>query len=215
MPEQANTHNEPKVKPCRKCGAQVRYANGVCKPCAKISQRKWAAANPDKIREASLKWQTKNPETYKQSQLKSYARNADKWRAVAKKYYAENTEKALEASRKWRTANPDKMRAAVANYQAANPEVMKAHSHNRRARIKASGGVLSNDIILRLMKIQKGKCACCGKSLKAGYHLDHIMPLALGGMNVDSNMQLLTPNCNQRKSAKHPLDWAREIGRLI
>jgi 5-methylcytosine-specific restriction endonuclease McrA len=63
--------------------------------------------------------------------------------------------------------------------------------------------------------LQKSKCACCGKSLKHSYHLDHIMPIALGGTNTDDNVQLLTPSCNLRKSAKHPDDWARENGRLL
>ena len=29
--------------------------------------------------------------------------------------------------------------------------------------------------------LQRGKCACCHASIKRGYHVDHIQPLARGG----------------------------------
>lgn len=78
-----------------------------------------------------------------------------------------------------------------------------------------NGGVLSQGLAAKLFDLQGGKCACCGKSLAQGYHLDHIMPLALGGMNIDGNMQLLTPLCNMQKSKKHPEDFMRSRGFLI
>jgi 5-methylcytosine-specific restriction endonuclease McrA len=41
------------------------------------------------------------------------------------------------------------------------------------------------------------------------------MPLALGGGHVPRNLQLLCPRCNVAKQAKHPLDYMRQIGRLL
>lgn len=82
---------------------------------------------------------------------------------------------------------------------------------NRRARL-AGAGVLSEGICEALHVIQAGRCACCGKPLGVVYDLDHIMPLALGGLNVDANMQLLTARCNGRKLAKHPEKYAKERG---
>jgi 5-methylcytosine-specific restriction endonuclease McrA len=79
----------------------------------------------------------------------------------------------------------------------------------------ASGGKLSPDLAERLYELQGGKCACCGKPLGEKYHLDHIMPLALGGANTDDNMQLLTARCNIQKSAKHPIDFMQERGFLL
>ena len=61
------------------------------------------------------------------------------------------------------------------------------------------------------------KCAVCAKRFtKANpMQLDHIMPLALGGLHDDSNLQSLCAKCNQRKNAKDPLAFARENGRLL
>jgi 5-methylcytosine-specific restriction endonuclease McrA len=47
------------------------------------------------------------------------------------------------------------------------------------------------------------------------YHLDHIVPLAIGGTNTDDNIQLLRQKCNQQKSAKHPIDFMQSRGFLL
>jgi 5-methylcytosine-specific restriction endonuclease McrA len=139
---------------------------------------------------------------------------ACKWREA-------NPEKKAESDRKWQKANPDKVAENNRKYREANPqqvsEKAKVRNHGRRARIEGNGGELSKDIVQRLMRLQKGKCACgCSADLKkTGCHLDHIMPLILGGLNDDANVQLLTPKCNLCKGAKHPNDWARGLGKLI
>ena len=38
---------------------------------------------------------------------------------------------------------------------------------------------------------------------------------ALGGLNADSNMQLLRAECNLQKSAKHPVDFMQSRGFLL
>lgn len=57
---------------------------------------------------------------------------------------------------------------------------------------------------IRALEAAQGMmCACtCGRSLYAGYDIDHVVPLARGGTNWPSNLQLLAPICNQRKGAK-------------
>lgn len=54
----------------------------------------------------------------------------------------------------------------------------------------------------------RGRCACCSKdlsgivSLDAIEHFDHIIPLALGGINDVTNIQLLCEACNLSKGKK-------------
>ena len=51
----------------------------------------------------------------------------------------------------------------------------------------------------------RGKCVICNKdlrgilSLQDDYNFDHIVPLASGGLNDISNLQLLCENCNKSK----------------
>jgi len=68
----------------------------------------------------------------------------------------------------------------------------------------------------KLFVLQKGICACgCQQPLGRDYHLDHRMPLALGGTNTDDNVQLLTKLCNLQKGKKHPIDFMQSRGFLI
>jgi hypothetical protein len=188
------------VKPCIKCGAEERYASGGCKPCS----RKHREANLEKILAYGEQWREANREYCRQ-----YAQN---WQEA-------NRDQTRELARQYRKDNPEKIKQSKINWEKSNPEKHKAISvkrrQNRRAKKLGNGGKLSKGIIDGLLALQKGKCACCGASLKNGYHLDHIMPLALGGQNSDNNVQLLTPICNWKKGAKHPDDWARENGKLL
>lgn len=115
---------------------------------------------------------------------------------------------------KWQKANPLKANAKSAKWREANPEARRIYEHNRKER--ASGGRLSSGLSAKLFKLQRGKCACgCGKPLGDEYHLDHRMPIALGGTNSDDNMQLLRKLCNLQKSKKHPIDFMQSRGFLI
>lgn len=151
-------------------------------------------------------------------------------KAIATKYRLTNPEKVKLRTLAWRAANPEKRSSArvayraanierersnQAAYRVANPDRHRVHNHNRRARILANGGKLSAGIVQRLLKLQRGKCACCGLPLGNNYHLDHIMPLALGGSNCDQNMQILHQRCNTQKQAKHPIDFMQERGFLL
>ena len=68
----------------------------------------------------------------------------------------------------------------------------KAFTNGERETIKAHLG-----------KKQKGKCNGCRRKLPMDlYEIDHIHPVAKGGGNELSNLQLLCPPCNRSKGAK-------------
>ena len=173
------------VKPCVKCGSTDRNCDGRCNPCQEARGAAYRAANREKIRVAEAA------------------------------YYAANSGKIKARKAAYRVANPEKVRAAVAAWAAANPEAKRINKHNRKALKLAAGGKLSKGISERLFKLQTGKCACCKQPLGDVYHLDHIVPLKLGGSNTDSNIQLLRAICNMQKSAKHPVDFMQSKGFLL
>lgn len=187
------------VKPCRKCGAVERDKRGNCGPCGREAVKRWRDANRDKHLETKKHYREANREAQ---------------RAHNKRWREARPEAFKDGVRRWRQDNHEAHLKAKQRYREANPEAIRVHSHNRRARVKASGGKLSPDIAQRLFTAQKGKCACC-KTKMESYHIDHIMPLALGGLNVDNNVQLLCPPCNLSKGAKHPVDFAQERGLLL
>lgn len=125
--------------------------------------------------------------------------------------------------RKWRVANEPGFREKInakakpsrQAWKKANPEKLATNTRNRRARMRASEGRHTASDIQRINAAQGFKCAECGISTKKKKHVDHIMPIALGGSNWPDNLQILCPLCNDIKGAKHPIDFAQSKGRLL
>lgn len=209
--------NPVPVRPCVKCGATDRCKKGDCKPCKKIRAAKWYEKNRDVIRKRCSDWYANNTEQAKSLALARRCADGQREKAAQKSAkWRENNPEKLKAYREaWYAANAQKVKILNAAYYAANPNVAKLAWQNRRAKKQASGGVLSKGLAPKLFKLQKGKCACCEQPLGENYHLDHIMPLALGGSNTDSNIQLLHQRCNNQKSKKHPVDFMQSRGFLL
>ena len=217
------------MKTCTKCGETKPFsefhknlanADGLlnqCKPCRKQMAASWYLGNKETVKKSCAAWKEKNPEKAKAI---SVAWRADNKAVIKQKradWYAKNTDVAKNRNDEWAKANPESARKRTAKWRALHPEKNKDSSrtsrHNRR-KIK-SGGRLSKGLADKLFKLQRGKCACCGLPLGNDYHLDHIMPLKLGGSNTDDNIQLLRASCNHQKSAKHPIDFMRQRGFLL
>jgi 5-methylcytosine-specific restriction endonuclease McrA len=96
-----------------------------------------------------------------------------------------------------------------------NPEARRIHCRTRRARMAGVGGTHTAAEVEAIHARQKFRCAECGTSTKKKRHVDHIIPIALGGSNAAFNLQILCPLCNDRKGAKHPIEFAKLKGRLL
>lgn len=187
-------------KPCVKCGGIERFSRGECKACAKVRTAAWAAANPEKVK------------AYKR---KYAAANREKVAIASASWVEANRERRRATNRAWTEANRDKSRAHAKAWAGKNKEARRINEQNRRGRKAAVGGKISKGLSAKLFALQKGRCACCKEPLGDEYHLDHIVPLALGGPNTDENMQLLRPTCNMKKHAMHPIDFMQSKGLLL
>lgn len=115
----------------------------------------------------------------------------------------------------WRQNNPDKVKEMSDAYYSTHKEEALVRERIRRARKKGNGGTHTALDIAKLFVLQKGKCTWCLKSLgDVKPHVDHKVPLALGGSNNKSNLQLLHKKCNLSKSAKDPVSLGLENGLL-
>lgn len=127
-------------------------------------------------------------------------------KAARANYYSENSEKVKKSPRKLHDAH----------FHSSHLESHRIYSHNRRAKIRSNGGKLSVGLPSKLFVIQRGICACgCQQPLGNNYHIDHRMPLTLGGTNTDDNIQLLTSTCNLKKGKQHPVDFMQARGFLL
>ena len=151
----------------------------------------------------------------REARVNRYNANSEKAKQSAAAYRSAKPEKVKATKAAWAKSNPEKNRSSCAKWRAANKLARRILDNNRNARKRVAGGKLSKDIADKLITLQRGKCACCGQLLGNDYHLDHIMPLKLGGTNTDDNMQLLRATCNLQKNAKHPVDFMQQRGFLI
>jgi 5-methylcytosine-specific restriction endonuclease McrA len=212
------------MKPCIKCGSFERKKNNDCLPCSKERDRllyeknkeqrkqkarEYYAANKEKQRKANAAWKARNYEK-KRALDKAYREaHPERMAAYKKKYYALNTETVKQRAKDYVENNREYVRERNRIYFKDRPEVRVNAKAKRRSRI--GNDKLPRGTIPKQYAKQNGLCACCGKPLGDKYHVDHIMPLALGGRNIPENIQLLLGPCNQRKSKKHPDAWMAEI----
>lgn len=200
---------------CKKCGSTDLYSDGRCKPCYKVSNAAYRAANPEKIAAMKRSYSAANAEKERARAAAWSAANKERKLATGSAYRAAHKQEAKAYKAGWAKANSKHVVAKVSEWRKANPGAHRAHGQNRRARKTEAGGILTKGLAAKLFALQRGMCACCKLPLGENYHMDHIMPLALGGTNTDDNMQLLRQRCNNQKSAKHPVDFMQERGLLL
>ena len=189
------------MKTCTKCKIEKHFhefsknrskkdgLKSECKKCTSISVSLWKIENKERVKES------------------------------ARKYRENNRQKVRKATAEWNLKNIERVRMTTKAWAKMNPCKVSALSRNRRVRISSADGKHSATDIREIFEKQQGFCANClcklFKSGKQKFHVDHIMPLALGGSNWPANLQCLCPACNMKKHAKDPIEWAQENGRLI
>ena|SRR5258706_11475115 len=194
------------MRVCSKCGssdngfyANKKAADGLqswCKKCHCADARSREKKNPEMVREY-----------HRRSRLVSASRKPEYRRIKRVAYRAKDAVYAKE----YRANNRERINANLRRYFKENPEVNRIGARKRRAVVRGCEGTHTKAQILELLSAQQGRCVYCKVDLTK-YHADHVLPLALGGSNWISNIQLLCPSCNQRKHAKHPAEFAKQMG---
>jgi 5-methylcytosine-specific restriction endonuclease McrA len=139
------------------------------------------AADPELYRAnhrlAQKRWKASNQELAKVGEK----RRRDRVATDTKRAYAV----------KWRAENPDRSRAIGRNKES-----------NRRATKRAAFVEPIDHAVVYAR--DRGVCGICQAAIAAGdkWHVDHVIPLAKGGVHSYANVQLAHARCNLRKSAR-------------
>lgn len=142
------------------------------------------------------------------------AANREKKRQADKAYAIAHPESRRAASRRYYERHPDRAKAARQRWERDNPEKTRLKCRQRYARKKgATGSHTVNDVLAQLEAQQRRCWWCRGKISGDRYHVDHRIALANGGSDAPENIVIACPECNVRKSAKMPWEFAE--GRLL
>lgn len=119
-----------------------------------------------------------------------YQLNPEKHREWARISYKRHRDKRLAGTTAWRAANPDKVR-----------EITRKAMNKRRARLL--GQFVEDVEALVVLESYDGACGICGRDVDPfNFALDHIIPLARGGLHSYANVQPAHKSCNSRKHTK-------------
>lgn len=111
--------------------------------------------------------------------------------------------KRIASNDRYRTSAEAKAHLKAYKQRPEVKERRREYDRIREANRRASGGTFTKADVEAIRKAQGNRCYLCGKKLKK-YHIDHFIPLALGGTSDPGNLRLACPHCNLSKNDKHP-----------
>ena len=181
------------------------------------AKRAYYLANREKRLAYQMEWNNANKDKAKINSDKWRAENRENERLRALEFRRHNPQLAKQIHLNYRNRNRDKINARDARRRKDRPELSRLYASKRRARKIAAGGSHTIEDIEKLLRVQKHRCANprCRKSIRKKYHVDHVIPLARGGSDDKTNLQLLCIPCNLIKGAKDPIVWAQQNGMLL
>lgn len=133
--------------------------------------------------------------------LKSwYEANKEEVKAQSKAYYEANKEKVKDRCKTYRESNKAEIKTKKKTYYEANKDWHIARAARRKAlKIPALLPTTDEELIKKLYKQR----ADMSKKHGEEYHVDHIIPLSIGGAHHQDNMRVITAKENLKKHDKH------------
>ena len=142
-----------------------------------------------------------DPENQKAAREAYRERNHEKHKAKNKAWYERNRERQKAKSTAWRKHNPERKRAMNKAWKERNPELKQEHYRQRRAKKKNAQVTLTANEKIKLLLLERTRSEL-QKETGRVYHLDHILPLAHGGLHHPLNLRILEDAENLSKHDK-------------
>lgn len=191
---------EKSISHYRKDAQKIDGLYSSCKSCVANYMRLYRVGAKEGITKYNIEWVKKNKQ-----------KAAD----ATRRYKLAHPERLRERKNKWRKTNLEKARASAQRWRDKNREKVRLMVRMANAKRRSNGLRNPIRVVNMLLVLQKNKCAICRVDIAKSFHIDHVMPLKLGGDNLPNNLQLLCPSCNGHKKDKHPVDFMQSRGFLL
>jgi hypothetical protein len=127
-----------------------------------------------------------------------------------KRYYQENKEIKQNHARKYYEENKDLIKVKHQEYlktKAGQKVMTKAHAKRRKSMIENAGIPYTRQLVIdrdgAFQQLEYPTCYLCSKPIEdisgAGLHLDHVIPVVMGGLNCFTNVASSHIDCNLRR----------------
>ena len=168
----------------------------VCTKCSK--SKELSSFNKMKASKDGLMYACRDCHNiYKRAYRSSHP---DKVAASHKAWREANRDTELARFKAYYEANPEKVAARVKAWQESNPDRAAAISGKRLAINR--GGAASNIYDLDLCVPFYAESRRLSRETGVPHHVDHIDPIARGGLHCQTNLQVLTAKENIQKGDK-------------
>ena len=186
------------TKPVNEWGRNKSKKDGLaseCKACHAKSSAEWRLANPVEQKRRSREQHSKNKDTANANRKKRYLENRELELQARRKWYAENAESSRMASRAWRKNNKEKF-AAQSRRSRALRAFVNTESYTKQDVLDRWG----SDCHICNKPIDLSAPRWTGSSgWENGLHLEHVIPIRLGGLDNLSNVKPAHGLCNLKK----------------
>ena len=170
------------------------------KAYARAYSKAYREANPEKVRASMKRWREANKDKEREYRKAYYEANKEKIKDYAKAYRKTNPEKISRQGRDQWQKHRDKNLARLKIYRESHREDRCALESKRKA-VKKEAMLPSTD--LKVIKKLYEKRAKMSEKYNELYHVDHIIPLSVGGAHHQDNMRVITAKENMEKKNKY------------
>lgn len=176
-------------------------------------KRRHAAANREANRERCREWRLANQDYVREKNRRYRQENEQKLREYLRNYQSINAERIRERCSQYREANRETLRERTRQWRERNPDTARSLAlQSRRLRRAREAGAIDPSAppttaaaTARRVWLFGNCCAYCGSD--GPLHLDHVEPLARGGLHTPDNLVPACQRCNLSKQAKPVEAW--------
>lgn len=173
--------------------------------------KNYSINNPEIRKEIQKRWYRKHKVKKLQKQKERRQSNLEFYRERDRNLKKKNPEKHRAQSRAWNKNNKERFKQNLSNWKESNKERFKLLIRTGAAKYRArkrNACVKLSEAQEKIIKTIYDLRQRLEHRLGIKFHVDHIVPLAKGGLHIPSNLQVLPASLNHQKKDLKVFHWS-------